>query len=368
MSNIDTVRVDLGARSYDILVGENLLEQAADHMGAVLNRPRTFIVTDENVAALHLQRFQDALSAGGIESEAIILPAGEQTKSMAQLDALLDKLMSLGVERKDMITALGGGVIGDLTGFAASVLRRGVDFIQVPTTLLSQVDSSVGGKTGINCSHGKNLIGAFHQPRLVLADISVLDTLPKRQLLGGYAEVVKYGLIDDPLFFTWLEQHGKAVIDGDVTARKKAVVTSCKAKARIVAEDEKESGKRALLNLGHTFAHAFEAATGFGEALLHGEGVAIGMCMAMDLSVNKGWCPDIDASRARAHLEEVGLHTTSLHLGNTPFPAEQMYDYMKQDKKVSDGKITFVVSRGIGKAFLSNEPAAEEVKAVLAAG
>jgi len=264
------VRVELGERSYDILIGAGLLQDAGDHLKAILNRPKTVVVTDENVARDQLADFQAACSEAGGAAETIILPPGEGTKSFAQLENLCNALIDLRVGRDDMIVALGGGVIGDLAGFAAAVLRRGVDFIQAPTTLLSQVDSSVGGKTAINVAQGKNLIGAFHQPKLVLADVAALDTLPRREVLAGYAEVVKYGLLGDRDFFEWLEVNGPAVVEGDRTARIEAVARSCEAKARIVAADEREGGVRALLNLGHTFGHALEAEGGYDGTILHG--------------------------------------------------------------------------------------------------
>ncbi|MEN8197340.1 MAG: 3-dehydroquinate synthase, partial [Pseudomonadota bacterium] len=280
MSSHETVRVDLGPRSYDIVVGDDVLAEAGKSMAPILRGPRVVVVTDDHVAPLHLHALMRSLANAEIAADAIVLPAGEQTKDIAHFGKLLDEILGRGIDRDTSLVALGGGVIGDITGFAAASALRGIDFIQVPTTLLAQVDSSVGGKTGINSPHGKNLIGAFHQPRLVLADSRVLRTLPRREMLAGYAETVKYGLIADGAFFAWLEGHGADLVDGDPAKIRHAVVASCKAKAAIVAEDEQEHGARALLNLGHTFGHALEAETGFGHTLLHGEAVAIGMVMA----------------------------------------------------------------------------------------
>ncbi len=357
------LRVDLGARSYDIVVGAGALAAAADEIGRVLPGRRLAVVTDETVAALHLPALLQALDAGGIAHCEVVVPPGERTKSFAGLERLVDALLEARIERNDAVLALGGGVVGDLAGFAASILRRGVAFVQAPTTLLAQVDSAVGGKTGIDTRQGKNLVGSFHQPRLVLADIDALDTLPRRELLAGYAEVVKYGAIDDPGFFAWLEENGAAVIAGDPAARIHAVVASCAAKARIVAADERESGARALLNLGHTFAHALEVEAGYGEALRHGEAVAIGMVLAFALSVRLGLCPAEDARRVRRHLESVGLpvRPPSMAAGG----AERLLAHMAQDKKVRDGRIAFVLVRGIGRAFLTRDVAPDAVRAVL---
>lgn len=350
----EAVRVELGGRSYDILVGDGLIRQAGLLVKPLLPRPRAIIVTDAKVAALHLATLQDSLKAAGIGSEAIVLQPGEETKSFSVLATLLDDLLARKVERSDMIIAFGGGVIGDLAGFAASILRRGVDFIQIPTTLLAQVDSSVGGKTGINSVHGKNLIGSFHQPRLVLADTGLLATLPDRERRAGYAEVVKYGLIDDAAFFAWLEGNGARVLAGDQAALRRAIVASCRSKARIVAEDERESGRRALLNLGHTFGHALEAELGYGGTLLHGEAVAIGMQLAFDLSVRLGLCPAADAERLRRHLAAAELATAIGALGRTLDP-HVLIGHMAQDKKVHEGRVTFVLAEGIGRAILKRD-------------
>ncbi|MBF0373581.1 MAG: 3-dehydroquinate synthase [Alphaproteobacteria bacterium] len=359
----DTLRVELNDRAYDILVGEGLLERAGALIAPVLRAKRVFVVTDETVAGLHLGRLEASLAEAGIAQAKTVLPAGEQTKSFARLESLLDSMLDARCERGTTIVALGGGVIGDLAGFAAAILLRGVDFVQVPTTLLAQVDSSVGGKTGINTRQGKNLVGSFHQPRLVLADTTTLDTLPRREVAAGYAEVLKYGLIDDPLLFAWLEANGRAVIDGEPAARRYAVLASCRAKARVVAADEREGGLRALLNLGHTFGHALEAETGYGPELLHGEAVAIGMVMAFDLSVSLGLCPAEDALRLRRHLDSVGL--PSRPPPGRVWPAERLLAHMASDKKMAEGRVTFVTARGIGRSFLNREVPPDAVRAVL---
>ena len=344
------VPVALGDRSYEILIGAGLIEQAGDLIRPLLPRALSAIVTDETVAGLHLEALTRSLAAAGIATEAIVLPPGEASKDFATLELLVDRLLSLKLERRDLVIALGGGVIGDLTGFAASILRRGMGFVQIPTTLLAQVDSSVGGKTGINTRFGKNLVGAFHQPRLVLADVGILDTLPRRELLAGYAEVAKYGLLGDAGFFTWLEANGDRVVAGDRAARAYAVKVSCEAKAAIVARDEREDGDRALLNLGHTFGHAMEAAHGFSSRLLHGEAVAIGMVAAFSLSHQLGLSDAEATRRAEQHLAGVGLPTRPF--GGTP---EQLLELMRQDKKVVGGRMTFVLARGIGQAFMTRD-------------
>lgn len=362
----ERVNVSLGTRSYDIVVGKGLLRTAGAEIAAVLNRPQTVIVTDENVARHHLATLEASLSAAGVTHQPIVLAPGEGTKSFATLEHLLDQLLDARVERGDMIIALGGGVIGDLTGFAASVLRRGVDFIQAPTTLLAQVDSSVGGKTGINCRHGKNLIGSFHQPRLVVADTGALATLPARELRAGYAEVVKYGLINDAPFFDWLETGGDAVLGLEDAAITRAVVTSCRAKAAIVADDEREAGRRALLNLGHTFGHALEAETGFSSRLLHGEAVALGLGLAFDLSVALGQSTRDDAARVKAHLSAHGLPMTARDL-DADLTVDALMAHMAQDKKVRAGRITFVLPCGIGQTRLQDDVDDRAVRSVLAA-
>jgi 3-dehydroquinate synthase len=320
-----------------------------------LKRPLTAIVTDENVAAAHLATLERALAAKGIRSTAIVMPPGEKTKSYQHLAELCDKLLGAGIERRDRIIAFGGGVIGDLAGFAAAILRRGVDFIQIPTTLLSQVDSSVGGKTGINSAHGKNLIGAFHQPLAVITDIALLDTLPKRELAAGYAEVAKYGLLGDAGFFDWLEGSAPAIMRGDSQARIHSIRKSCEAKAQIVAEDEHETGVRALLNLGHTFGHALESATGYSQRLLHGEGVSIGMVQAFRFSERQHLCAPGTAERVAKHLKSVGLpiHASQIP-GELPPPAT-LLEIMRQDKKAQGGRLTFILARGIGEAFIARD-------------
>jgi 3-dehydroquinate synthase len=350
-----TVPVALGARSYEIIVGEGLLARAGVLATPLLRQPRIITITDDNVAALYLEDLEASLDEAGIAHETIILPPGEGTKDFAHFQQLSQDVLARGIERGTTLLALGGGVIGDITGFAAAVLLRGLDFIQIPTTLLAQVDSSVGGKTGINTPQGKNLVGAFHQPRLVLCDINILDSLPPRELLAGYAEVVKYGLIDDLSFFEWLQHNGLALCQGDKHARQHAVVTSCRAKADIVIEDEKEAGRRALLNFGHTFGHALEAESGFGDTLLHGEAVAIGMVMAFALSERLGHCTPNTVATVRDHLQKVGLPVSTADCPLVNWNVDALLAHMAKDKKISDGEITFVLARQIGEAFLSRD-------------
>ncbi|WP_404370359.1 3-dehydroquinate synthase [Sphingomonas sp. MMS24-J45] len=359
-----TIPVSLGARSYDVVIEAGLLSRAADWL-APLSRGRTMaIVTDDNVLP-HLATLQSALTAAGVASEAIVSPPGESTKSWAQLEALTDRLLNLGVERGDHVVALGGGVIGDLVGFACSILKRGCGFVQIPTTLLAQVDSSVGGKTAINSRAGKNLIGAFHQPALVLIDPQVLDTLPVRQVRAGYAEVVKYGLIDDPAFFDWCEANAAALIAGDPAAREYAIAHSVAAKARIVAEDERETtGARALLNLGHTFGHALEAEAGFSDRLLHGEAVAAGMAQAFAYSAAHGLAPAADAERVAAHLRSVGLPDGAAAAG-IEADGETLVAHMLHDKKMDAGTLPFLLARGIGRTFLDKSVDLADVRAFL---
>lgn len=360
----ETLTVALGERSYDIHIGPGLIDRAGELMAPVMRGKRAFIVTDDSVAPLYLTRLEAALDKAGIVHLHTILPHGESTKDFPHLEALVDAMLEARCERSTMVVALGGGVVGDLTGFAASILQRGLDFVQIPTTLLAQVDSSVGGKTGINTRHGKNLVGAFHQPRLVLADTGALTSLPRRQVLAGYAEVVKYGVIDEPDFFTWLEANGFQVIVGEEKARRHAVAVSCRAKARIVAEDEREGGVRALLNLGHTFGHALEAETGFSAELLHGEAVAIGMVMALRLSARLGLAPAEDAARLERHLAKVGLPTGLPR--NRAWDVDRLLHHMSGDKKVKDGKVTFVLAKGIGQSFLTRDVPEEAVREMLA--
>jgi 3-dehydroquinate synthase len=357
--------VELGNRRYDIVVGEGLLADAGRHIQPLLAEPRVVIVTDENVKKHWLGALETSLDAAGIGHQSIVLEAGEQTKDYAHAEALTGELLNAGVERATTLLALGGGVIGDITGFAAAITLRGLDFVQIPTTLLAQVDSSVGGKTGINTPQGKNLVGAFHQPRLVLADIDTLGSLQPRERRAGYAEVVKYGLIGDADFFAWLEANGKDVIDGDAEACRHAVLTSCRAKAAIVAEDEREEGPRALLNLGHTFAHALEAQTGYGDDLVHGEAVAIGLGLAFDLSVRMGLCPAEDRDRVVAHLKAMGLPVGLQGLADETWSAAGLMELMAKDKKVRAGSSVFILVRDIGKAFVSRDVDPADLSAVL---
>lgn len=366
MNRTVTVEVGLGDRAYDILIGPGLLAQAGETVSARLPGTRVAIVTDENVAASHLQTLKDGLERGGVAVAAsVTLPAGEKTKSFGHLQEVVDAVLGAKLERRDAVVALGGGVIGDLAGFAAGVARRGMDFVQVPTSLLAQVDSSVGGKTGINSARGKNLIGVFHQPKLVLADSAVLDTLPIREFRAGYAELAKYGLIDRPAFFAWLEKNWQEVFAGG-DARIEAIAEACRAKADVVARDEFETGDRALLNLGHTFGHALEAATAYdGARLVHGEGVAIGMVLAHRFSARLNLASPDDAMRVEAHLKAVGLPTRVADIpGDLPGP-EKLYDYITQDKKVSRGALTFILTRGIGQSFIAKDVPAAEVVAFL---
>jgi 3-dehydroquinate synthase len=351
---VERVKVKLGERSYEILVGEHLLASAGEHIAPVLKTPRVIIVSDEKVARFHLHRLTSALERAGIIYRTVIISQGETAKSIPTFGALLETLLEEKPDRQTTLIALGGGVVGDVTGFAASVLLRGIDFIQVPTTLLAQIDSSVGGKTGINSRYGKNLIGSFHQPKLVLADVATLSTLHKRELMAGYGEMLKYGLINDAAFFKWLEKNGAALLAGDAALLTQAIVTSCKAKAKIVAADEKESGERALLNFGHTFGHALEAETGFSYTLLHGEAVAIGMMMAIRFSVKMGLCKPEDCERVAAHYEAVGLPSALPSL-REPWDPEALMEHFTHDKKTRDGKLTFILSRGIGKAFIAQD-------------
>ncbi len=359
------VHVPLGARAYDILIGPGLLGRAGAEIAPLLARPRVAIVTESRVAGLHLAALEAGLEAAGVESEALVLEPGEGAKSWPVLERVVEWLLGQKVERGDVVLAFGGGVIGDLAGFAAAILRRGVRFVQIPTSLLAQVDSSVGGKTGINSPHGKNLIGAFHQPSMVLADIEVLGTLEARDFLAGYGEVVKYGCLGDLAFFEWLEANGPALAAGDMALREEAVRRSVQAKADIVVADEREHGVRALLNLGHTFGHALEAATGYSARLLHGEGVAIGMVLAFELSVRLGLMAQEAPSRLRAHLAAMGMKKD---LADIPGPlpdAEGLLALMAQDKKVVGGRMRYVLARGIGEAFVAEDVAPEAVRAVL---
>lgn len=360
-----TVRVELADRSYDILIGPGLIAAAGREIASRLKGGKIAVITDENVAPIYLDNFLAALKVEGIDAVSLVLPAGEKTKSFEHLISVCDSVLAARIERNDAVVALGGGVIGDLTGFAAGVVRRGSRFIQVPTSLLAQVDSSVGGKTGINSPHGKNLIGVFHQPHLVLADTDVLDTLSPREFRAGYAEVAKYGLIDKPDFFAWLENNWQAVFAGG-DARIEAIAKSCQAKADVVAADERENGQRALLNLGHTFGHALEAATQYDSArLVHGEGVSIGMVLAHQFSARMNLCSPDDGKRVEKHLREVGLPTSMEQIPGGLPPAEVLMDAIAQDKKVKGGKLTFILTRGVGQSFVADDVPQSEVVAFL---
>jgi 3-dehydroquinate synthase len=359
------VAVDLGARSYDIVVGEGLVARTGALLAPLLPQRRVGIVTDTNVAPPYLAPLLASLEAAGIAHEAVIVPAGEQAKDFTTLKMVCEAMLDAGLERSSALLALGGGVVGDLAGFAAGILLRGVPYVQVPTTLLAQVDSSVGGKTGVNTRQGKNLIGLFHQPLAVIADVTTLETLDPRQLRAGYAEVVKYGLIEDVSFFAWLERHGAALLAGDRALRRQAVAASCRAKAAVVAADEREAGVRALLNLGHTFGHALEAETGFGDALLHGEAVALGCVLAFELSARLGLCPRRDAHCVRRHFAAVGLATELAGLMPASTTPASLLAHMRHDKKVEDGRLAFVLSRGIGDAFVSRDVPPAEVERLL---
>ena len=360
----EKLRVALGERSYDIVVGERLLTQAGSLIAPLLKGKSAIVISDRSVARFYLHRLCNALEEAGIRHRSVILHPGEGTKSLAAFGDLMEALLEQKPDRKTTLIALGGGVIGDLTGFAASVLLRGVDFIQVPTTLLAQVDSSVGGKTGINSRYGKNLIGSFHQPLLVLSDVATLATLLPRELASGYAEILKYGLINDTAFFNWLDENGAALLAGDTALQTQAIVKSCKAKADIVAADEKEGGVRALLNFGHTFGHSLEAETGYGEELLHGEAVAIGMVLAFQTSVKLGLCPTEDLARVQAHYAKTGLPASPLAI-RKKWNVNKLVEHFAHDKKTVEGKLTFILTRGIGKAFIADNVDKALVKEVL---
>jgi 3-dehydroquinate synthase len=359
------VHVPLGERAYDILIGSGLIERAGVEIAARLKGRKAAIITDENVAPLYLGSLVASLEGAGIRSTSLVLPAGEKTKSFEHLMTVCDAVLEARIERNDMVIALGGGVIGDLTGFAAGIVRRGVRFIQVPTSLLSQVDSSVGGKTGINTRHGKNLVGVFHQPDLVLAATDVLNTLSQREFRAGYAEVAKYGLIDKPEFFGWLEANWQQVFAGGVE-RVEAIAASCQAKSDVVVADEHENGQRALLNIGHTFGHALEAATAYdSRRLVHGEGVAIGMVLAHEFSARLNLASPDDAKRVEAHLKTVGLPTRMSDIPGELPSAEVLMDAIGQDKKVKSGKLTFILTHGIGQSFVADDVPSSEVLSFL---
>jgi len=361
-----TVNVALGDRAYDIAIGRGLLAGLGERIAKLRPDAKASIVTDSNVAKYHLAAAETALKDAGIAVSSVKVPAGESSKSFRFLEQVTDSLLAAKIERGDLVVALGGGVVGDLAGFAASVIRRGVDYVQVPTTLLAQVDSSVGGKTAINARQGKNLVGAFYQPVLVVADTALLDTLPEREFRAGYAETVKYGLLGDADFFEWLDVNWRDVFAGG-PAREHAIAVSCRAKAAIVARDERETGDRMLLNLGHTFGHAFEAAAGFSDRLLHGEAVGLGMSLAFEFSARRGLIAKAEADRAIGHLAAVGLptHVKAVAAGNWP-GIDTMMDLISQDKKVKRGQLTFILVRGIGKAFVTRDIDAAEVRAFLA--
>ncbi len=366
MSKTDKISLDLSGHSYDIIIGAGILAQAETYIAPLLHRPQVAIVTDENLAATHLQTLVQCLEKAGITAMCKSLPAGEATKNFTQLQTLLGWLLDQKIERQDIIIALGGGVIGDLVGFAASILRRGTRFIQIPTSLLAQVDSSVGGKTAINVGQGKNLIGSFYQPDLVLADSAVLKSLPARQFAAGYAEVVKYGVLGNRDFFTWLTQNRQSIFAHETDALMFAIKTSCQMKADIVKRDERENNIRALLNLGHTFGHALEAATGYGTKLLHGEAVAVGMAQALRLSAHLGFAKPDDAVQLSAHLHASGLPVKLADIDQS-FTADDLIAHMQQDKKVQAGKMKFILARGIGDAFISDDVDPETLKEFLVA-
>jgi len=368
MSEARVLRVELGTRGYDIHIGSGLIAGAGAHLAPLAKGRPVVVVTDESVARLHLSALEQSLGAAGLKHRAVILPPGEGTKDFAHFAGLCEEILALGIERQTLLVALGGGVVGDITGLAAASLLRGIAYVHIPTTLLAQVDSSVGGKTAINSVHGKNLVGAFHQPALVLADVTALATLPRRELLSGYAEVVKYGLIRDRDFFEWLEHDGPKVLAGDHAALIRAVADSCAHKAAIVAADERESGERQLLNFGHTFGHALEAETGFGpDLLLHGEAVAAGMALAFDFSVQLGHATAQTAERVRRHLAGAGLPTGLGALARERPDPDRLLQHMRHDKKVSGGRLTFILAREIGEAFVARDVPDAAVRDFLAA-
>lgn len=360
------INVGLGERSYDILIGGGLLATAGEKIAALRPQAKCTIVTDETVASFHLKSLEASLASAGISFKAVVLPAGEATKSFDKLSYLLDELLSHEIERGDLVIAFGGGVIGDLAGFAASILRRGVDFVQIPTSLLAQVDSSVGGKTGINSKHGKNLIGAFHQPLLVLCDLDVLKTLDPRQFKAGYAEVVKYGLIKDVDFFNWLTDNRERLFNLETDALVHAIKTSCAMKAYVVSADEKEHGVRALLNLGHTFGHGFEALCGYGDRLLHGEAISIGMVLAFEFSEELGLCEKGLSRQVEAHFKAANLPTRIQDIPEyEEFSVDMLVDKMRQDKKVERGNLVFILTNAIGDAVVYREVSEEQLREFL---
>jgi 3-dehydroquinate synthase len=360
------VRVALGARAYDIAIGRGLVASLGTRVAALKPGARAALVADATVARLHLAAVTQALADAGIAAVTVSVPPGEGTKCFGEFERVCDALIDARIERGDLVVALGGGVVGDLAGFAAAAVRRGLDYVQVPTTLLAQVDSSVGGKTAINSRHGKNLVGAFHQPILVVADTALLDTLPARDFRAGYGEVAKYGLLGDAGFFAWLEANAHDVFAGRAGAREQAIATCCRMKADIVARDERESGERALLNLGHTFGHAFEAAAGFSQRLLHGEAVALGSVLAFEFSTRLGLMAGNETGRVAHHFAAVGLPTRIADLDGPLPDADRLMDLIAQDKKVKRGALTFILVRGIGAAFVADDVDAAQVKSFLA--
>ena len=359
------VNVALGARGYDIAIGRGLLAELGARIAKLRPGAAAAIVSDETVARHHLAAAETALSGAGIRAARVVVPAGEGSKTWRVIERICETILAARIERNDLIIALGGGVVGDLAGFAAVIVRRGLEVVQVPTTLLAQVDSSVGGKTGINSIHGKNLIGAFHQPILVIADTALLDTLPPRDFRAGYAEVVKYGLINDAAFFAWLDANWRDLFAGGA-AREHAIATSCRSKAITVARDERETGERALLNLGHTFGHALEAATGFSGRLLHGEAVAVGMALAFGFSARSGLMSQAETDRVLQHFMTVGLPTGLADVAGDLPDADGLMTLMAQDKKVRRGKLTFILARGIGASFVAPDVDPAAVRAFLA--
>jgi 3-dehydroquinate synthase len=350
-----SINIGLGDRAYEVVIGPGLIDAAGSHIAPLLKGGRTAVVSDETVAGYHGERLMASLEAAGLQAHLITIPPGEASKTFRGLEALLHQLLALKLDRGDLITAFGGGVVGDLAGFAAAIYKRGIDFVQIPTTLLAQVDSSVGGKTAIDTPHGKNLVGAFHQPRLVLADLDALASLEFREMKCGYAEVIKYGMLGDIDFFAWLEANALDVLMTDLEALTHAVARSVEMKAEIVIADEREQGRRALLNLGHTFGHALETEVGFGDELLHGEAVALGCAQAFRFSARQGLCSAADAARVEAALAEAGLPVRLAEVSNRPFKADHLLAHMAQDKKAEGGRLTLILARRIGEAFVAKD-------------
>jgi len=366
VSEHNKLRINLKENSYDIIIEHGLLSELGALISKKFGKPKTFIVTDSNIAVHWLKQTIESLSAQGMSPKVLEVPVGERTKSFINLEKIIDQLLESKVDRDSVLIALGGGVIGDLAGFAGAITLRGIKVIQVPTTLLSQVDSSVGGKTGVNVRQGKNLVGSFHQPSLVAIDTQVLQTLPSRQLFAGYAEVLKYGLIKDRSFFDWLELNGKKVLEGDKLAQQFAIFTSCRIKAEIVEADEKEKNLRAILNFGHTFGHALEAEAGYDGNLLHGEAVSIGMVLAIELSKSLGYLSGQDAGRAVEYIRNIGLPTNINSIeGSTSWHPDGIIQHMQHDKKVSNGQLRFVLIKGIGEAYLTADVERNDIYRVI---